>query len=117
MHAFYFTTCNCACVVAKDCLVLCPVQLDCIHCVVSCSIVRFPSRVVLLVWTMTIRRKHFKVCQWVCTLQIVKEDSQQMEHNPEAGAVAETLSQMAVPGEFSSNYDYTKEWVEQDTAR
>ena len=38
MHAFYVITCNCACVVAKDCLVLCPVQLDCIHCVASCYI-------------------------------------------------------------------------------
>ena len=45
--------------------------------------------------------------------KLLKRYLQQMEHDPEAEAVADILSQMAVPGEISSYYDYTKEWVEQ----
>ena len=38
--------------------------------------------------------------------------SPQAEHNPEAEAVAECLTQMVVPGELSSDYNYIEEWVE-----
>ena len=44
--------------------------------------------------------------------KLLKRYPQQTGPNPEGEAMAECLSQMAVPGKLSSYYDYTKEWLE-----
>ena len=44
--------------------------------------------------------------------KLLKRYAQQTGPNPETEAVAECLSQMAVPGKLSSYYNYTTEWLE-----